>query len=162
MPRPEQVGHGSSITLPWPPHSGQGWEIEKTPWLWASIPRPSQRGQTRGAVPGFAPVPEQVGQGPVVGTETATWAPCIAWSNESLTSVSRSRPRAVREPCSRPRPKREEKISPRSEAKPPPGNPPPGNPPPPNRPAPKPAKRPPASYCLRFSGSERVLYACWI
>src|SRR5215207_4403632 len=90
MPLPEQVGQGSSITLPWPPHSGQGWEIEKTPWLWASIPRPSQRGQTRGAVPGFAPVPEQVGQEPVVGTETATWVPCIAWSKESLTSVSRS------------------------------------------------------------------------
>ena len=33
------------------------------------MPRPSQRGQTRGEVPGLAPLPSQVGQGPVVGTE---------------------------------------------------------------------------------------------
>ena len=54
-----------------PPHSGHGWEIEKSPWLWASMPVPSHRGQTRGEVPGFAPLPWQVGHGPVVGTETA-------------------------------------------------------------------------------------------
>ena len=139
---------------PWPPHSGQGWEIEKRPWLWASMPVPSQRGQVRGEVPGFAPLPWQVGHGPVVGTETAIWVPCIAWSKERRTSVSRSRPRCSRGPCWPPPRKKVEKMSPRSEAKPPPGTPRrPGKPP---APPPKPAKRPPASYSLRFSGSESV------
>ena len=47
---------------PAPPHCGQGWLIEKKPWLWASMPRPSQRGQVTGPVPGLAPLPWQVGQ----------------------------------------------------------------------------------------------------
>src|SRR5262249_19578950 len=113
------------------------------------------RGQTCGEVPGLAPVPAQVGQGPVVGTETEICAPCIACSKERRTSVSRSRPRWDRGPCSRPRPpKNEEKMSPRSEKPPPPpGKPPPG---PPRPPAPKPPNIPPASYCFRFSASESV------
>jgi hypothetical protein len=56
-PLPPQVGHGSSITVPVPWQLEHGWEIEKIPWLWDSIPRPLQTGQTFGEVPGFAPVP---------------------------------------------------------------------------------------------------------
>ena len=78
---------------PAPPHCGQGWLIEKKPWLWASMPRPSQRGQVTGPVPGLAPLPWQVGQRSAFGTVTLTWAPLTAWSKLSWTSVSRSRPR---------------------------------------------------------------------
>ena len=56
-PVPAQVGHGSSITVPEPLQFEQGWEIEKIPWLWDSIPRPLHTGQTLGVVPGLAPVP---------------------------------------------------------------------------------------------------------
>ncbi len=56
-PVPAQVGHGSSITVPEPPQFEHGCEIEKIPWLWDSMPRPSQTGQTFGVVPGLAPVP---------------------------------------------------------------------------------------------------------
>ena len=65
---------------PAPPHCGQGWLIEKKPWLWASMPRPSQRGQVTGLVPGLAPLPWQVGQRSAFGTVTLTWAPLTAWS----------------------------------------------------------------------------------
>jgi hypothetical protein len=78
---------------PAPPHRGQGWLIEKNPWLWASMPRPSQRGQVIGPVPGLAPLPLQVGQRPAFGTVTLIWVPLTAWSKPSWTSVSRSRPR---------------------------------------------------------------------
>ena len=71
--------------MPAPPQFEQGWEIEKIPWLWDSIPRPSQTGQTFGLVPGLAPVPRHVGQGWEVGTESGTWAPWTAWSNVSET-----------------------------------------------------------------------------
>ncbi len=54
---PLQVGHGSSITVPDPWQLEHGWDMEKMPWLWASIPRPSQTGHTRGTVPGLAPEP---------------------------------------------------------------------------------------------------------
>ena len=64
--------------MPVPPQFEQGWEIEKIPWLWASTPRPSHTGQTLGEVPGFAPVPLQVGQGCEVGTDSGTCAPCTA------------------------------------------------------------------------------------
>ena len=33
-PVPAHVGQGSSMTVPEPPQFEQGWEIEKTPWLW--------------------------------------------------------------------------------------------------------------------------------
>src|ERR1700757_4369718 len=61
-PVPLHVGHGSSITVPEPPQFEHGWEIEKIPWLWDSIPRPSHTGHTFGVVPGLAPVPRHVGQ----------------------------------------------------------------------------------------------------
>ena len=93
-PDPAQVSHGLSITSPRPPHRGHGWLIEKKPWLSESMPRPPQRGQTIGEVPGFAPLPRQVAQVACFGTVTATSAPSIACSNDSCTSVSRSRPRA--------------------------------------------------------------------
>ncbi len=91
-PEPPQVWQGCSINCPAPPHSGQGWLIEKKPWLWASTPRPSQRGQTIGLVPGSAPLPPQLRQRSALGTVTGTWAPSIACSKEILISVSRSRP----------------------------------------------------------------------
>ena len=77
-PEPPQVGHGSSIIWPAPPHSGHGWLIEKNPWLSESMPRPLQRGQVTGIVPGFAPVPLQVRQVDCFGTVTATSVPSIA------------------------------------------------------------------------------------
>ena len=80
------------MTWPVPPHCGQGWLIEKNPWPWASIPRPSQRGQVSGLVPGSAPEPEQVGQRSDFGMVTVIWVPVIASSNEMRMSVSRSRP----------------------------------------------------------------------
>jgi len=46
------------------------------------MPRPSQRGQTIGVVPGFAPVPRQVEQVACIGTCSGTWAPEIDWSKE--------------------------------------------------------------------------------
>jgi hypothetical protein len=71
-PVPPQVGHGFSITVPVPWQLEQGCEIEKIPWLCASIPRPSHTGQTFGDVPGFAPVPWQVGHACEVGTVSET------------------------------------------------------------------------------------------
>ena len=59
-PAPWHVGQGSSMTVPAPPQREQGWEMENMPWPCVSIPRPSQRGQTIGVVPGLAPVPRQV------------------------------------------------------------------------------------------------------
>ena len=53
---------GFGMCWPVPPHSGQGWLIEKKPWPWESMPRPWQRGQVSVLVPGSAPDPEQVGQ----------------------------------------------------------------------------------------------------
>ena len=45
------------ISVPVPPHFEHGCEIEKSPWPCDSIPRPWQREQTVGEVPGLAPVP---------------------------------------------------------------------------------------------------------
>ena len=50
------------MIVPAPPQREHGWLIENRPWPSTSIPRPLQRGQTIGAVPGLAPLPEQVGQ----------------------------------------------------------------------------------------------------
>src|SRR5438270_2815709 len=60
-PDPPHVGHGSSITVPVPWQLEHGWAIEKIPWLSVSTPRPPHTGHTFGVVPGFAPVPWQVG-----------------------------------------------------------------------------------------------------
>jgi hypothetical protein len=68
---------------PEPPHCEQGWLIEKSPWPWFSTPRPSQRGQVVGEVPGLAPLPLQVPQRDDFGTVTLIWAPLIAWSKVS-------------------------------------------------------------------------------
>src|SRR4051794_7885693 len=162
-PVPWQVGQGSLISVPVPPHWRHGWEIEKRPCDSASTPRPWQRLQTVGVVPGFAPVPWQVVQGADNGTLTGIWAPSIAWSKLTWTSVSRSRPRSGRErtPPARPPPppaapvKRSERMSPKP-------------PKPPRKlfgskpPAPPPKMPPPVSYALRFSGSDRIELASWI
>ena len=112
------------------------------------MPRPPQRGQTTGIVPGRAPVPLHVLQVDCFGTVTVTSVPSIACLKPRVTSVSRSRPLVG---CCGPAPRRKrvEKMSPMSEAKP-------GPPGPPSPPRPKPPNMPPASYCLRFSGSESV------
>src|SRR3954462_8415400 len=124
-PEPWQVGHGSLISVPVPPHFEHGCEIEKRPWPCCSIPRPWQREQTVGDVPGFAPEPLPVGHVAATVPPTATSAPAPAGAQERCTSVSRSRPRAgaVRTPG------------------------PPGPPPPPNRSdrmSEKPPEKPPA------------------
>ena len=151
---------------PAPPHCGQGWLIEKKPWLWASMPRPSQRGQVTGLVPGLAPLPWQVAQRSAFGTVTPIWAPLTAWSKLSWTSVSRSRPRTCWAWAPPPRPPRlkiEEKMSPKSApAKPPWAPPAPGPKGPPRPKPPAPANIPPASYSLRFSGSLRTSWAAEI
>ena len=69
--------------MPVPPHWRHGCEIENRPCDSASTPRPWQRVQTVGEVPGLAPVPWQVGQGADSGTETGTWAPSIACSKDT-------------------------------------------------------------------------------
>src|SRR5829696_5396105 len=148
-PLPWQVGHGSLISVPVPWHWRHGWEIEKSPCDSASTPRPWQRLQTVGDVPGLAPVPRHVGHGAASGTVTETWPPSIACSKDTCTSVSRSRPRSGRgaRPDAAP-PKRSERMSPK------PPKPPPAPPPPPGKPPEK--SPPPESYSLRFSGSDRV------
>src|ERR1700752_3589874 len=86
-PEPPHVGHGSSMIVPEPPQREHGWEIENIPWPCVSIPRPSQRGQTVGCVPGFAPVPWQVGHCECIGTDSGTCAPEIARSHEIDTGA---------------------------------------------------------------------------
>ena len=140
------MGHGSSMISPRPPHFEQGWLIEKNPWLCPSTPRPPQRSQTLGAVPGFAPDPPHVSQRDCFGTETETSVPAIAWAKLSDTSVCRSRPGMDWAAGPPRRPKSDEKMSPMSEVKPPAPGP---------RP-PKPAKPPPESYSRLFSASERA------
>ncbi len=90
--------------------------MEKSPWDSASTPRPWQRLQTSGEVPGLAPVPRQVAQGADSGTLTGTCAPAIAWSKEMCTSVSRSRPGSGRSPPPGPPlafPRMSERMSPK-------------------------------------------------
>ena len=155
-PWPLQVWHGFSITVPEPPQRSHGRVIENSPWPWDSTPRPWQTGQTTGWVPGSAPVPRQVGQAECVATETGTCAPATACSNESETVVSRSRPRSAAGRVRVPRPPPWLKMPERMSEKQPKSAPaaPPAAPPPPNGPVP--ANRPPRSYFLRFSGSERT------
>ena len=145
-PEPPQVSQGLSITSPRPPQRGQGWLIEKKPWLSESIPLPWQRGHTVGAVPGLAPEPPQVAHVACFGTVTLTSAPSMACSKDSWTSVSRSRPRAGASRGPARRPKTVEKMSPRSDVKPPP----------PKPRGPKPENIPPESYSERFLGSDSV------
>ncbi len=146
-----QVGQGSLISVPVPPHLWHGWEIENRPCDSASTPRPLQALQTVGEVPGLAPVPWQVVQGADSATLTGTCAPSIACSKEMCTSVSRSRPR-----CGRPAgaagtgaaaEQVGEDVAEARRGKPPRNA--PGSKPPPKIP-------PPVSYARRFSGSERT------
>src|SRR3954454_5898655 len=157
------------MTVPVPPHCEHGCEIENRPWPWDSMPRPWQRGQTRGLVPGLAPVPEHVVHIVELVTDSGTCAPSTAWAKEMETSASRSRPRSGRgralappAPPPRPPPNRLLRMSEKPPASTPPAAPPPAPPPPPNG-------LPPAkgfmrwwSYCLRLSASPRTSYACEI
>src|SRR6185437_1183805 len=163
-PLPGHVGQGSSITVPAPPHSEHGWEIENIPWPCVSMPRPSQRGHTFGVVPGFAPVPWQVGHAWCIGTCSGTCAPETAWSKVIDTCASRSAPFSARgfvrtrRPLVEP-PNRLERMSPieaPSKSKlPKPPKPPPGPAPVLNGPV-------PLSYCLRFSVAPGPSCACEI
>ena len=131
------------------------------------MPRPSQRGQTFGVVPGLAPVPWQVGQVACIGTCSGTCAPETAWSKVIETCASRSRARFGRARCAPRAPRRRraappnrlERMSPieaPSKSKlPKPPKPPPGPAPVANGPV-------PLSYCLRFSGSPSTSWACEI
>src|SRR3954447_6960125 len=160
-PEPPQVGQGSSMIWPEPPHCEQGWLIENRPWPWFSTPRPSQRGQVVGEVPGLAPLPWHVAHRAALGTVTLIWAPLIAWSKLSGTSVSRSRPRTCWAWPPRPRLNMPPRMSPKSKPPKLPAWPAPA-PAPKGLPPPKPAKAPPSSYSLRFSGSPRTSWAAEI
>src|SRR6478609_7814689 len=160
-PEPAQVGQGSWMIEPLPPHCEHGWEIENSPWPWDSMPRPWQRGQTVGDVPGFAPVPWQVLHIAEVGTLSGICAPSTDWAKVIETSASRSRPRSARGERARPPcwppvvrppaapPNRLERMSENEPASNPPG-------PAPNAPS------PPRSYFLRFSASPRMSCAAEI
>ena len=115
---------------------------------------PGSASRPSAMVPGFAPVPRQVGQGADSGTETGTCAPSMACSNETCTSVSRSRPRSGAARATAPAGRRRRRTGRRgcrrrrrSRRGTTPGSKPP--PPPPKMP-------PPESYSLRFSGSDRI------
>ena len=145
------------MTVPEPPQRVHGRVIENRPWPSDSTPRPLQSGHTIGFVPGSAPVPRQVLQAAWVATETGTCAPSIAWSKDSETVVSRSRPRSaagrVRAPPRPPvvlkMPDRMSENEPKSaDVAPPPAPPPNGLEPP--------RIEPPRSYFLRLSGSPSV------
>ena len=144
--------------LPRPPHSEQGCDDrEHALALRLDAAALAAADRSWGSSRAWRPTPWQVGQSPSIGTLTEISVPSIACANDSRTSVSRSRPRWRRSapPGPPPRPNRSERMSPNEptfaaerrgvEAKPPP---------PPNM--------PPASYCLRFSGSDRTEYASWI
>ena len=138
---------------PWPAHSGHGCWIEKKPWLSESTPRPPQRGHTRGEVPGFAPEPAagpaRLGRRDRDGDLGAAHRLVEAQLNLGLEVAARAAPRrraaAAREELAEDVAEvggeAAAREAPRA-ARPPPG------PPKPNM--------PPASYCLRFSGSESV------
>src|SRR5918997_5054157 len=148
-PWPWHVWQGCSITVPEPPQRPHGRVIENRPWPSDSTPRPWQTGQTAGVVPGRAPVPRQGPQATWVATDTGTCAPATAWSNDSETLVSRSRPRSVagrvrvRPPPVLKMPERMSEKPPKSAAVAPPA---PPAAPPPN--GPDPANSPPRSYFL--------------
>ena len=146
------------MTVPEPPHWWHGRVIENRPWPSDSTPRPLQTGQTIGEVPGSAPVPRQVGQAACVATETGTCAPSIAWSKDSETVVSRSRPRSAAgfvaraAAAGRVEDPRQDVREPAEVGR---RRPAPAPPAPPNGLAP-PKIEPPRSYFLRFSGSPSV------
>src|SRR3954463_1136803 len=74
------------------------------------VPRPLHSGQVDQVAPGAPPVPVQVGHGSVTDNVTGTRPPNIATRNGTSTTVSNA---SVRGSSRRPRPKIEEKISPR-------------------------------------------------
>ena len=149
-PSPPHSGHGSSMIRPVPRQSRHGSENANAPWLRLIRPRPEHVGHCRGAVPGRAPVPEQVWQRPGAESRIGTSAPWTACVKSIRSSVSTSAPRCPRvadarvprppappksPPSRSPRPGPAPPVlpnrSPMSNVCPPPGNPPapPGNPP---------------------------------
>src|SRR3954471_10087719 len=130
--------------------------MEKTPWPWASTPRPLQTGQTLGDVPGRAPLPRQVVHAAWVATDTGTCAPSVACSKDSVTVVSRSLPASVAGLVRARPPPPELKIPDRMSENDPKSvavAPPPAPPPPVGNGLPPANTDPPRSYFLRFSGS---------
>src|SRR4051794_13468969 len=125
LPVPRQVGQGSSMTVPLPPQRGQGSLNANEPTSRPRTPRPLHSGQSRGLVPGLAPLPLQSGHATGVSTWTGTWAPAIACSKDRLTSTSTSAPRRAGGPRPRAPPPREIGAN-RSAKSPNPAPPPPG------------------------------------
>src|ERR1700712_4907257 len=93
---PWQVGHGSSMIDPEPWQLVHGSENANEPWLRGVKPVPLHTGQSCADVPGFAPVPRQVGQVLRSASRSGMVTPETASPNEILTSVSTSLPRFAR------------------------------------------------------------------
>ena len=163
-PRPEQLEHGVSGTIPRRIHTGHGRVTENPPCPNVTSPLPSHSAQRTSDVPGAAPSPSHVAHSSLIGTVTATRPPRAAVRSGTVTRYSTLRPRFGPSFSAFgffPKSKMEEKmppIPPRSDRssnlKLPalPGA-------PPGWPGPN-APRPPyfrtRSYFLRLSGSERT------
>src|SRR5215213_11034736 len=93
-PLPAHVGQGSSTTDPVPRQLRHGSENANAPWLRLVTPAPWHTGQVCGDVPGFAPLPLQVGHVPGLCMRSGTVTPRAASSKERVASVSTSCPRA--------------------------------------------------------------------
>src|SRR6267154_278757 len=115
------VWHGSTISVPVPPHTEQVRATEKNPCWNLCCPRPPHCVQVTGALPFAAPVPLQSVHVSVLRIVISFSLPKTASSNSSVRSYRRSRPRCTREALRPPlppmlniSPNRSPKISPRS------------------------------------------------
>src|SRR5580765_2177175 len=81
---------------PLPPQLVHGSEKANDPWLRVTRPEPWHTGQSRGDVPGLAPIPWQVGQVARSATRTGTVTPRTASVKPKVISVSTSAPRRAR------------------------------------------------------------------
>ena len=85
------------MSLPRPPHLGQGAEVDMKPrgvcWRWCTIPRPPQVWQISAVVPGSQPEPLQVSKGSTRSMITSFSQPKQASSQVMFTLVRRLSPR---------------------------------------------------------------------
>ncbi len=109
-PTPAQVGHGCDGIRPRPRHCGHGRLTEKPPCPNEMVPRPPHSGQVDQVAPGAPPEPVQVGHVSVTASETGTLPPSTATRNGISTTVSSV---SLTGSSRRPRPKMDEKMSPR-------------------------------------------------
>ena len=110
-PAPLQVGHGWEGTRPRPRHWGHGRFTAKPPWPNEMVPRPLHSGQVDHVAPGAPPLPLQVGHDSVTGIVTVIFPPMAATRNGTSTTASSESPRVSG--WRPPRPKIEEKMSPK-------------------------------------------------